>query len=132
MNNRLFVVMFTAFFFFVIFTVLQLSSVKTITSVVGFQPASLAHAGDKVFNVKEFGAKDDGVSKYTAAIRAAIDAAPSGSTISFPVGIYNVSNFVIKTPPVSLSWAIEVSRDISIWLSTRTASCPIVASCFMR
>jgi parallel beta-helix repeat protein len=50
----------------------------------------------KVVNVKDFGAKGDGVSDDTAAIQAAINAAVSGTTISFPRGTYNVSNFVVK------------------------------------
>jgi polygalacturonase len=49
-----------------------------------------------VINVKAFGARGDGVSDETAAIQAAINAAPNGSTISFPRGTYNVANFIVK------------------------------------
>lgn len=52
--------------------------------------------GGKVINVKEFGAKGDGVSDDTAAIQKAINAAPDGSTIYFAAGTYEVANFVIN------------------------------------
>jgi parallel beta-helix repeat protein len=50
----------------------------------------------KVVNVKEFGARGDGVSDDTAAIQAAINAATTGTTITFPSGTYIVSNFIVK------------------------------------
>jgi hypothetical protein len=56
---------------------------------------ALAQDG-KILNVKEFGARGDGASDDTAAIQKTIDAAPDGSTIYFPAGTYNVSNFVVK------------------------------------
>lgn len=57
---------------------------------------ALAQGGGKILNVRELGAKGDGAADDTAAIQKAIDAAPGGSTIYFPAGIYNVSNFVVK------------------------------------
>jgi hypothetical protein len=54
------------------------------------------HGANKLVNVKDFGAKGDGVSDDTAAIQAAVNAAASGTTITFPAGTYNVSNFVVK------------------------------------
>jgi parallel beta-helix repeat protein len=57
---------------------------------------ALAQDGGKVLNVKDFGAKGDGVSDDTAAIQKAINTAPDGITIYFPAGTYHVSNFVVK------------------------------------
>jgi polygalacturonase len=50
----------------------------------------------KILSVKDFGAKGDGLADDTPAIQAAIDAATTGTIISFPSGMYVVSNFVIK------------------------------------
>ena len=58
--------------------------------------AGTGHEGGRVVNVREFGARGDGIADDTAAIQRAINAAPDGSTISFPVGTYNVANFVVK------------------------------------
>lgn len=61
------------------------------------QSLAFAQADGKVINVKEFGAKGDGVSDDTAAIQAAIKAATTGTTISFPSGTYLVSNFRVRS-----------------------------------
>jgi hypothetical protein len=84
------------FFVLVILTEREQPAVKQIVHGFGLQPSSLAQAAGKVFNVKEFGAKGDGVSDDTGAVQAAINAAPNGATISFPRGTYNVANFVVK------------------------------------
>jgi len=47
-------------------------------------------------NVRDFGAKGDGVSDDTTAIQAAINAAGRDTTLVFPRGVYIVSNFSVK------------------------------------
>jgi len=49
-----------------------------------------------IFNVRDAGARGDGVADDTAAIQRAIDSAAKGATIKFPTGIYLVSNLQIK------------------------------------
>ena len=58
--------------------------------------AGSAQEGGRVVNVREFGARGDGVADDTAAIQTAINAAKPGETIYFPGGVYGVSNFVVK------------------------------------
>jgi polygalacturonase len=99
MNNRLFkitIAISAALFVLAIFTEREQPGTKSLVRAIGLYPSSLARAAGNLFNVKEFGAKGDGVSDDTAAIQAAINAAPNGSTISFPAGTYNVANFVAK------------------------------------
>src|SRR5262245_17218335 len=55
-----------------------------------------AERNGSVLNVREFGAKGDGVTDDTAAIQRAIDSAGRGATISFPRGVYLVANFAVK------------------------------------
>src|SRR6266511_3262359 len=49
-----------------------------------------------VLNVRDYGAKGDGVSDDTAAVQAAVNAATNGATVMFPRGIYLVSNLAVK------------------------------------
>ena len=63
---------------------------------IGASPVVAAEQKGAVLNVRDYGAKGDGISDDTAAIQAAINAATSGATIMFPRGIFTVSNFAIK------------------------------------
>ncbi|MPZ76986.1 MAG: hypothetical protein GEU77_10715 [Deltaproteobacteria bacterium] len=60
-------------------------------------PAARKAQSGKVYNVKQLGAKGDGVANDTAAIQKTINAAPDGSTIYFPAGTYDVSNLQVKS-----------------------------------
>jgi len=66
------------------------------TSACRIVSAGSGQDGGRVINVREFGARGDGVADDTAAIQGAINAAAAGATIYFPAGIFNVSNFVVK------------------------------------
>lgn len=52
---------------------------------------------DKVFNVKEFGGKGDGVANDTAALRAALEAAKQnrGGIVFLPWGTYRLTNYFV-------------------------------------
>jgi Endopolygalacturonase len=50
----------------------------------------------RVINVRESGARGDGVTDDTKAIQTAIQAAEKNTTIRFPAGVYLVSNLQIK------------------------------------
>lgn len=59
--------------------------------------APLPPASGPRFNVRDFGARGDGIADDTTAIQAAINAAPDGrnSTIYFPAGTYISDNFKV-------------------------------------
>lgn len=59
-------------------------------------PVSPEPSGPRV-NVRDYGTKADGVTDDTAAIRAAIAAAPNGATIYFPTGTYVLDSLEVKS-----------------------------------
>jgi len=63
---------------------------------------NLATRGGDVINVKDFGATGNGTTDDTAAIQAAITAAPAGSAIYFPKGSYK-------------AYLVQVTKDITIF-----------------
>ena len=67
--------------------------------------------GGRVLNVREFGAKGDGIADDTVAIQGAVNATKPGDTIYFPAGVYAVSNFVVKNRS-GLSFAGEGQKSI--------------------
>lgn len=62
----------------------------------GLFDAAAAEGSGAVLNVRDYGAKGDGVADDTAPIQAAINRAGRGSTILFPRGAYVVANFTVK------------------------------------
>ncbi len=50
-----------------------------------------------ILDVRKFGARGDGVTKDTAAIRAAIAACPTGGTVLIPAGTYSVDHLALKS-----------------------------------
>ena len=67
--------------------------------------------GGRVLNVREFGARGDGIADDTVAIQGAVNATKPGDTIYFPAGVYAVSNFVVKNRS-GLSFAGEGQKSI--------------------
>lgn len=51
-------------------------------------------------NVRDYGAVGDGVTDDTAAIQAAVNATPTGTTVYFPAGTYAVSNAITINKPL--------------------------------
>jgi hypothetical protein len=70
---------------------------------------NLATRGGDVINVRDFGATGNGTTDDTAAIQAAITAAPAGSAIYFPRGTYRLSS-------------IEITKDVSIYGDGKNAT----------
>lgn len=70
-----------------------------------------------VINVKDFGAKGDGVTDDTNAIQAAMTHANAGDTIFFPNGDYNVSTINI-TKRLNLTGGHIISNSVAITLNT--------------
>jgi len=68
-----------------------------------------------IINVKDFGAKADGINDDTKAIQAAINHAVPGlaTTIYFPKGIYNIASFT-ATPNYLRNFCIAVHSNIYI------------------
>lgn len=61
-----------------------------------FLHLTAAESRSLIVNVRETGARGDGVSDDTAAIQAAIDRASKGATIRFPLGVYLISNLQVR------------------------------------
>jgi hypothetical protein len=61
--------------------------------------SNLWAASPQVYNVRAYGAKGDGTTDDTTAIRAALTAAASGGTVMFPPGNYKITDYL--TPPVN-------------------------------
>src|SRR5437870_10433757 len=80
------------------------------TSACVVAAAGSGQSRGRVVNVKEFGARGNGLADDTTAIQAAINAAKPGETIYFPAGVYSVSNFVVKNRS-SLSFAGEGQKS---------------------
>ena len=88
----------------------QLLSVFVLTFAMTASAAEPA----KIFNVREFGAKGDGMNFDTAAIQAALDAcANSGGAVEFPAGIY-------LSKPLTLHSKITVQLDAGATLQAST------------
>jgi len=90
--------------FISVYLILALSSCRTVSG--GSGPES-----GRSVNVREFGAKGDGVADDTRAIQSAINAARAGETIYFPSGTYRVSNFAVKNR-AGLSFAGEGRKSV--------------------
>lgn len=71
----------------------------------------------KVYNVRHYGAVGDGVANDTAAIAAAVAAAPAGSIVYFPLGVY-------KTDAVVTTKMLHFRGDgrYSSWLVPNSAN----------
>jgi len=90
--------------FISVYLILALSSCRTVSG--GSGPES-----GRSVNVREFGAKGDGVADDTRTIQSAINAARAGETIYFPSGTYRVSNFAVKNR-AGLSFAGEGRKSV--------------------
>jgi Pectate lyase superfamily protein len=79
------------------------------------QWVNVAGNGYNTWNVKSFGAKGDGVTDDTAALRAAVNAIQGtiGGTVFFPPGTYIINNFLAPNNTVPV-WYRGSGVDITI------------------
>src|SRR5271157_2413043 len=63
------------------------------------QPAADRNLGAKTYNIREFGARGDGVTLDTAALQAAIDACnkDQGGTVLVPAGVFVIGAVEMKS-----------------------------------
>jgi polygalacturonase len=93
--------MIVSFCFLLVSTEPEQSSVRSFVDEMRLYSTALAQASGKILNVKELGARGDGVTNDTAAIQAAINAATKGATIYFPVGTYILSDLKVNRSGLS-------------------------------
>ncbi|MEK7153915.1 MAG: glycosyl hydrolase family 28-related protein, partial [Patescibacteria group bacterium] len=77
-----------------------------------------------IINVRDYGATGDGITDDTAAVQAAIDAAPNGGGVVFSRGIYKVSGLKVRAHGVTLSG--DARRGARISRLTGSGSGPLV------
>lgn len=94
--------------------ILRLLSVFVLTFAMAGCAAEAGGISAKIFNVREFGAKGDGINFDTAAIQAALDACTnSGGTVEFPAGTY-------LSKPLALHSETTVKLDAGATLQAST------------
>lgn len=90
--------------------------------VTGEEPITFTTAGETcAVNVKDFGAKGDGVADDTLSIQTAINCLPAGGRLYFPDGVYN-------TAPINLKShiALELSENAVLLGLTDTSRYPVI------
>lgn len=91
----------------------------------GSVPTNVEDKLAQYVSVKDFGAVGDGVTDDTAAIQAAIDAFPGGTTVYFPRGTYRVTAQIVVGTKISLLGEGIASEN-------NTGAGPRGASCILR
>lgn len=82
-----------------------------------------------MINVKDSGAKGDGVTDDTAAIQTCLNTAPSGSEVHFPAGVYLVSASLLYPGDIKISGAGDSTQGTIIRVKTGTAlTTPVLCS----
>lgn len=84
-----------------------------LTAALGEVGRRFVRKGELVINVKDYGAKGDGVTDDTAAINAAHAATPEGGRLWFPPGSYRTTAPITITRQVSVDMAGRITADHS-------------------
>lgn len=84
-------------------TTLPPTTSTTTTSTTSTSTTSTTLPG--MLSVKNYGAVGDGVTDDTAAIQRAIDACPTGGTVSFPAGTYAINSTVYLRSGITITGA---------------------------
>ena len=106
-----------------VFSLFSLKPNKEYTlEVTGHEPVKFTTAGETcAVNVKDFGAKGDGVNDDTLPIQTAVNCLPAGGRLYIPDGTYNIAPINLKS-----HITVELSENAVLLGLTDTSRYPVI------